>query len=795
MNFRKPLPVSRLKHACRRKDFPFSSTRTLDALQGILGQGRAEEAVQFAISMMAGGYNVYAVGRNGLGKRTMVLGYLARQENRSDVWDWCYVNDFENPRTPRFLQLTPGTATAFRKDMDTLLRRLQKLVPQAFDNDSYYERAEKLKNELADKQERALKRLANQAKKQGVLLTLQTPGGYRLVALNGDEPHTEETFARLSDAERKQAEDAVNRMEKKLRAVLRKLSEWEEQYTDMHQQLNEEVALGVTRHPIETLKKKYRESPAIQAWLDDVQTDILKHFDVFFEDDDESAALSQAALDNKLPRRYQVNVVASHDDAASAPPVVVEDNPTHANLFGYVENVTYKGTVYTDFTLIRPGALHRANGGYLLMDAAKVLEQPFVWDGLKRALRSRKLAVNTLEKELSLSATISLEPVPLPLDVKIILFGDRETYLLLRDYDPDFGELFKVVADFEDVISRTPETQLQYARFIASLVRDKNLLPMSRDAVMRVIEHSSRVAEHQNRLSLHAADIACLLRESDYWARQAGARMIAPDHVDKALASAEYRSSRIRDQIYDTIAEGTTILETEGERIGQINALSVLYTGDHEFGMPSKVTATCYHGSGEVIDIERDVKLAGALHAKGMMILSAYLASLLGQDGPIPLAASITFEQSYHPVDGDSATMAEFCALVSAIAEVPIRQSLAITGSMNQFGEAQPVGGVNQKIEGFFETCRLKGLSGEQGVIIPAKNVVNLMLKDEVVEACRLGLFHIYAVETVAEALELLTGLKTGTPNAKGRYGRTTLLGHAQQRILKQRTIMRQLSS
>ncbi|RMF18918.1 MAG: ATP-binding protein [Gammaproteobacteria bacterium] len=795
MSFRKPLTANRLKRVCLQKDFPFASTARLEPLDGILGQARAEEAVQFSISMMSSGYNVYAVGRNGLGKRTMVLSYLARQENRGDMWDWCYVNDFENPRTPRYLRLAPGTAQRFRKDMDALLRRLQKLIPQAFDNDSYYERAEKLKNELADKQEKALKRLARQAEKHGVQLTIQTPGGYRLVALNGEEPHTEESFAALDEEARQAAEANINLMEKKLRAVLRKLSQWEETYTDLHQQLNEEVALGVTRHPIESLKKKYRGSQPLQDWLDAVQADILKNFDVFFEDNEEQAALSQAALDTRLPRRYQVNVLAAQKPDETGVPIVVEDNPNYANLFGYVENVTYKGTVYTDFTLIRPGALHRANGGYLLMDAIKVLEQPFVWDGLKRALRSRKLAVNTLEKELSFSGTISLEPEPLPLDVKIILFGDRDTYLLLREHDPDFGELFKVVADFEDVISRTPEAQTLYARFIAALIKDKGLLPMSREAVMRVVEHSARVAEHQDRLSLHAADIAYLLRESDYWARQAGKKRIEGQFVEKALASAEYRSSRIRDQIYQSIEEGTTILETEGERIGQINALSVLFTGDHEFGMPSKVTATCYHGSGEVIDIERDVKLAGALHAKGMMILSAYLASLLGQDGPIPLSASITFEQSYHPVDGDSATMAECCALISAIAKVPLRQSLAITGSMNQFGEAQPVGGVNEKVEGFFETCRLKGLTGEQGVILPGKNVVNLMLKDEVVDACRAGLFHVYAVDNVLQALELLTGLRAGTPDARGRFGKTTLLGKAQQVVMHHRKLLRQSGS
>ncbi len=782
MKSAKALPLNRLYKPCFTKDLNFSSTRSLKPLEGILGQTRAQDAVQFAISMMDGGYNIYATGRNGLGKRTMIMRYLEKKRSDSVASDWCYVNNFDEVRSPKVLRLPAGVGMPLKKDMEQLLIRLQKAIPQAFDNESYYERSEQLKSELAQRQEKALARIANAAKKQQVSLTITTPGGYRLVATDGENPYDADTFSALPESRQQEFEDAINKLEKRLRIVLRRLSQWEQEYADNQQGLNEEVALAVSEHLIEALVKKYTQYPEIVAHLNNIQADILKNVEIFLEDGEEQAALAAATMDNKLPRRYQVNVMVHHEAAGHAP-IVVEDNPTYNNLFGAVENVTYKGTVFTDFTLIRPGALHRANGGYLLMDAIKVLEQPFVWDGIKRALRSGNLSINTLEKELTLSGTISLEPDPMPFEVKIVLFGDRDTYLLLQQYDPDFAELFKVVADFESEIERTPETQTLYARFITGLIRDKGLLHCDRKALMRIIEHSSRVAEDQTRLSLHAADIANLLRESNYWAKQVNAKQVHAEHVDKALDSAEFRSSRIRDKVFDSIRDGSTLLATEGDRVGQINALSVLHTGDHEFGVPSRVSATTAYGNGEVIDIERDVKLAGAIHSKGMMILSAYLASNFGKSEPIKLAASLTFEQSYNQVDGDSASMAEFCALISSISEVPIRQSLAITGSMNQFGEAQPVGGVNEKIEGFFETCCIKGLSGEQGVIIPAQNVSNLMLNQKVQDACKAGKFAIYSVETVGEALELLTGMRVGKSNDKGTYSKSTLFGKVQQRL------------
>ncbi|NMT63353.1 Lon protease family protein [Marinobacter orientalis] len=788
----KSLSLNQLYKACVLKDLPFKTTRQLEPLAEIVGQNRAQAAVRFALAMPHGGYNVYAVGRNGLGKRTMMLRYLEHHvDTDNQSHDWCYVANFEEPRVPRMLQLPSGRGTELKQDMEKLMGRLMKMIPQTFDSDSFLERAEKLKNEYVKKQEEELEKVAAQAKRKKVSLNITTPGGYRLVAMNGDEPHTAESFQALTEEQRDRFESDINKLEKKLRQALRKLADWEQEYAEDQQALNEETLEGISGHQIDELVEKYRDQPDVVAYFEAVRKDLSESLEIFLEDNEEQAAIAYASLDKKMPRRYLVNVLV-HQKTDEVP-VVVEDNPTYHNLFGYVESVTFKGTVFTDFSLIRPGSLHRANGGYLLMDAIKVLEQPFVWDGLKRALRSKSIQINSLERELTLSGTISLEPEAIPLEVKIVLFGDRETWMLLQDYDPEFAELFRVTADFENEMMRTDESQVLYAKFIASLVDEKKLLHCSNKAVARIIEHSARMAEHQDRLSLHAADIANLLRESDYWARQAGARLIQNAHVDQALESARYRSSRIRDQFHDSIRDGSTLVSTTGTCVGQVNALSVLSTGGFEFGLSNRITATCYYGDGGVMDIERDVKLGGNIHSKGVMILSSWLSAHFAITDPMHLSASLTFEQNYGEVDGDSASLAEMCALVSALSELPVRQDLAITGSVNQFGEVQPIGGVNEKVEGFYSTCKLIGeLTGTQGVIVPATNVQNLMLDQEVVQAVRDGKFIVHAVTRAEEAIALLLGKPAGKADKKGRYPRQSVFGMIQQRLEKMREHERQ---
>ncbi len=772
----KSLSSDKVYSACKLEDLPFSSTKSLEPLNEIVGQTRAQEAVRFAMTMPDSGYNIYAVGRNGLGKRTMMLRYLDNHiRGRGNTWDWCYVANFDEPRTPQVLRLPVGMGGSLKKDIEKLMLRLVKAIPAAFDNDSYFERSEKLKNEYAQLQENALEKIAKQALRKKVKLSITTPGGYRLTAMDGDETHTAESFDALSEAEQNRFEEVITKLEIKLRSTIRKIAAWEQEFVDKQQALNEEVVHGVSSHMIDALIEKYSSQKSVVSYLQELQKDIVASLDVFLEDREEQGALAYATLGKKLPRRYQVNVLVNHQDDHE--PVVVEENPNYHNLFGYVENVTYKGTVFTDYSLIRPGCLHRANGGYLLMDAVKVLEQPFVWDGLKRALRSGELQINSLEREVTLSGTISLEPDPIPLNIKIILFGDRETYLLLQHYDPEFKELFKVTADFENEMPRTRKSEMLYSKFISSLVHEKGFLHCDKKAIGRIIEYSSRLAEDQNKLSLHASDIANLLRESNFWAREQKSTMIRQLHVERALESDRHRNSRLRDQMFDTIRSGTTLLSVKGKVVGQINALSVLSTGGVEFGMPNRVTANCYFGDGDITDIEHDSKLGGNIHTKGVMILSSYLSTLFAKDQSMPLSASIAFEQSYGEVDGDSASLAELCALISSLGDAAIDQRFAMTGSVNQFGEVQPVGGVNEKIEGYFEACKILGFTGKQGVLLPASNVHNLMLDKEITKEVDKGRFHIYAVKHVDEALELLLGEHPGRKNRSGNYPDHSLFG------------------
>lgn len=758
------------------------STKELAPIDEIVGQERAQKAVEFAMSIKEKGYNIYAIGQNGLGKRTMILRYLNRhQHDESALFDWCYVANFEDIRTPRVLKLPCGVGSKLKQDIEKLMSKLINAMPLAFDNELYYSRADKLKNQLAAKQEAELEVITKDAKAKGISLTITTQGDYQFVAMNGEELHNEESFDALSKKEQEYFGETIDELEVKLRNMVRQLTEWEEAYTEKIKKLNDEVTLDVITHFIKQLKKDYSGYPAIKSYLTELQQDIVENADIFLEQSAEQGEVASASLDKKLPRRYKVNVLVSRK--SSEFPIVVEENPNYHTLFGYIETATFKGTVFTDFSLIRPGSLHKANGGVLLMDAQKVLEQPYVWDGLKRALRARQLSFTSLEKEVTLTGTVSLDPEPIPLDVKIILFGDYRTYQLLQHYDPEFSELFRVTADFEDEMKRDADSELQYARFISSVVNDNGMLHCDRKAIARIIEHSSRLAGDQTKISLHSANIANLLRESNYVAKQANSNMIRSSHVEEALANQELRISRLKDSVMESFINGTTLIHTDGVAVGQVNALSVLSTSEYMFGAPNRITATTCYGDGEVIDIERSVDLGGSIHSKGVMILTAYLSSVFGKTAKVPLSTTITFEQSYGGVDGDSASMAEFCAVVSAFSKQPNRQDIAITGSMNQFGESQPIGGVNEKIEGFFDVCTIKGRSDQQGVIIPRSNMHNLMLRPDIVKAVERGEFHIWAIDHVTEAIELFTGKPAGEPSDEGSYPIDTVFGIAQAKL------------
>ncbi|SHO57000.1 Lon protease family protein [Vibrio quintilis] len=776
------LQTEQLYHVARLEKLTSKSTKSLSPIDEIIGQERAQKAVEFAMSIQEKGYNIYAIGRNGLGKRTMILRYLNRhQHENGGLYDWCYVANFNETRTPKVMKLPRGIGGKLRHDIEKLIEKLVVAIPLAFDNELYISRAEQLKNQLTTKQQTELEQISKEAKARNINLTITPQGDYQFVALNGEELHTEETFEALTLKEQENFSQAIDDLEVKLRNMVRQLSEWEETYTEKIKKLNDEVTGEVLTHFIKQLKKDYSEYAPVKEYLTELKKDIIENVEIFLEESNEQGDMATASLDKKLPRRYKINVLVSHTDDHF--PIVVEENPNYHSLFGSIETATFKGTVFTDFSLIRPGSLHRANGGVLLMDAIKVLERPYVWDGLKRALRSRQLSLTSLEKEVTLTGAVSLDPEPIPLNVKIILFGDYRTYQLLAHYDPEFSELFRVTADFEDEMPRTPDSELQYARFISSFVHDNNMLHCDRKAIARIIEQSSRVAGDQNKLSLHSAHIANLLRESNFVARQANSNMIRVGHVNEALHNQELRVNRIQHNIMEGFLNGTMLIRTEGTAVGQVNALSVLSTSDHAFGMPNRITATTCYGDGEIIDIERNVDLGGSLHSKGVMILSAYLHSVLGKNAKVPLTTTITFEQSYGGVDGDSASMAEFCAIVSAFSKQPNYQNIAITGSMNQFGEAQPIGGLNEKIEGFFDVCKIKGRHPDQGVIIPKANVHNLMLREDIVTAVDKGEFHIWAIEHVTEAIEIFTGKPAGVATEDSSYPVNSIFGIAQAKL------------
>ena len=599
------------------------------------------------------------------------------------------------------------------------------------------------------------------------------------------EQHTEASFSQLTNAQKKIFETKISELEMKLRDIIRQLTAWEESYSDKMLRLDKETAETVLAHFSDPVKAQYAAIPEVISHLAAMHEDILNNLEIFLDDNEDDITLAYAALDKKMPRRYRINVLVSQQPDKL--PIVVEDSPNYHTIFGYIETATYKGTVFTDASLIRCGSLHRANGGVLMLDATKVLEQPFVWDGLKRALRSNKLSLSSLEREVSLSGTISLDPEAIPLAAKIILFGDYHTYQLLQQYDPEFRELFRVTADFEDVMPRTDIAEAHYAQFISSIVHDNHMLHCDRKAISRIIEYSSRQAEDQDKLSLHSLDIANLLREANYCAKLANATLIRRHHVEQALINKQQRNGRLQDLMQESFINGSNLLDIQSSVVGQINALSVVSTADQQFGIPDRITATIAFGEGEIFDIEHKVKLGGRIHSKGVLILSAYLASVFGRVAKIPLTTSLTFEQSYGGVEGDSASMAECCAIVSAYSQLPLRQDIAITGSMDQFGHAQPIGGVNEKIEGFYDICQHKGAQSSQGVIIPHSNVHNLMLREDIVAAVAKGEFNIWAVQHVEDAISLLLNKAPGTIDKAGEYSKESVFAIAQQHLNKLR--------
>lgn len=788
------LAVESLYHHCNLSGVPFDTTAELEAKEEHLGQQRAMDALKFGIGIKHDGYNLFVLGSTGLGKNTTVKKLLAKESVTAETPpDWCYINNFSQPHKPLMLKLPAGHGLMLKRDMLQLIEDLLVAIPAAFESDEYRTRAQAIQEEYKQKEMMAFKELSETADKSNITL-LRTPGGYTLGPMKDGKVLSPDEFDKLDKAEQDEIKRVINEIEKELIETIHKVPLWYKESRNKAKQLNREVSEVVVNQSIAELTVKYAELPEVINYLDAVKQDIINSVNDFrkFGTEMESGENHQIIL--SAFTKYQVNVLVDNNQTNGAP-VIFEDNPTYLNLIGRVEHIAQYGTLITDFTLIKSGALHRANGGYLVLDARKVLMSPFSWEGLKRAIHAHEITIEGLEKMLSLASTTSLQPEPVPINVKIVLTGSRMLYYLLKEYDPEFGLLFKVAADFSEDIDRNAENSELYARLVAGLQQENELVPFNKNAVQRIIEHCSRVVEDSEKLSLHMGGLLDLLREGDYWAKQDDREIISEHDIQKAIDSRKYRLDQIHQRVHEQVIRGDYLLDTSGEKVAQINGLSVIQLGDYSFGRPSRITATARLGQGKVIDIEREVKLGGAIHSKGVLILSSYLANRYAKDQPISLSASLVFEQSYGYVEGDSASAAELCALLSALSDVAIRQNFSVTGSVNQYGEIQTIGGVNEKVEGFFDICNSRGLSGDQGVIIPHTNVKHLMLNEDVRDAVKQNKFAVYSVKTIDEMMRLLTGKDAGVKDDKGQYPEGSINYLVQKRIDQLNSLHKTFSS
>jgi len=784
------LAPSELRSACDPARFDFDTTAELEDLGEALGQRRAADAIRFGIGIRREGYNLFAMGPEGVGRRTIVRSFLEQQAPAREVPpDWCYVFNFETPHKPRALQLPAGQAPKFKRSMERLVDDLRAGIPAAFETDQYRSRRQEIESTFSEHQEQAFGAIGERAKEQGIAL-LRTPGGFGFAPMRKDAVMSPQEFHELPAAEQKRLEDAIEVLQQELEGVIHEVPKWRREAQHKLRELNRAVTQTAVNSLIEELKAEYEALPQVRKYLADVQEDVLDHAEFFQQPKDGEQPtvfgfpVLQGEASEQPLRRYAVNMLIGHEDAKGAP-IVYEDNPTHDNLSGRIEHIAQMGTLVTDFTLIKAGALHRANGGYLVLDALRLLTQPFAWEALKRALRSREIRTQSLGQVLSLVSTVSLEPEPIPLDLKVVLVGQRMLYYLLHAYDPEFGELFKVAVDFEEDMARDAQSDLLYARVVATIARREKLRPLARAAVARVIEYGSRDAGDADKLSVQMRGLADLLRESDYWAGAAGRETVAAEDVQRALDAQEDRSGRIRARLQEEILRGRLLIDTSGARSGQVNALAVVQLGGFSFGVPHRVTARTRLGGGRVVDIERESELGGPIHSKGVLILSGFVSGRYATGKPLSLAASLVFEQSYGGVEGDSASSAELYALLSALADAPVKQSLAVTGSVNQHGDVQAIGEVNHKIEGFFDVCAARGLNGEQGVLIPASNTRNLMLRHDVVEAVAAGKFHVFPIASIDQGIEILTGIPAGERDARGQFPPQTINYRVEQRLLE----------
>ncbi|MBI2954176.1 MAG: AAA family ATPase [Chloroflexi bacterium] len=782
------VPVEKLRWTCNPDQFDFEHTQVLVPLQDFIGQDRAVKAIEFGLSIRRPGYNIFVTGLTGTGKMSAIKSYLQKTvEARGAMFtddqpddqpdDWCYVQSFSDPDRPQALSLPRGKGKVLRAQIRDLLGILKSEIAKAFSAEEYQAQNKQVLEEGQRRQQEIFQTLEREAAQEGFVLQISQMG-VALVPIVQGKPASQNDFLALPEEIRSNIEERRSNFMQKVEEAFHRAHLLEKETAQRIKELDEKVGEFTIARPFEALKSVYRDHPAVQAYLDDLRKFTLQSIERFRQQEGQRPPVESLNLEAVKERdaflAFEVNVFVDNSGTAG-PPIVIESNPTYGNVFGKMERRAFMGAYFTDHTMIKPGALSLANGGYLVLNARDALTSPGVWEGLKRVIRNKELRLEDPLDQLTFVAPAGLRPQPMPIDVKVIMVGDSKTYDLLSAYDEDFWEIFKVKADFNFEIDRTAANVGAYAAFICGCCESEGLKHFDRSGVAAIVEHGSRLVEDQTRLSSRFGQLKDLLIEADYWAGKDGSSTVKAEHVRKAIAEKLYRSNLAEERLQDMIADGTIMVDVEGAVVGQVNGLAVYSLGDISFGKPSRITAKTFMGRGGVINIEREAQLSGKTHDKGILILGGYLGYKYAQDRPLSVSASLCFEQSYSGVDGDSASSTELYAILSSLSGIPIKQSFAVTGSVNQHGEIQPIGGVNFKIEGFFDVCKAKGLTGEQGVIVPHQNVRNLMLREDVVEAVAQGKFRIFSVKTIDEGIELLMGVKAGVRGEDGQYPEGTV--------------------
>jgi len=770
------LSPSKLKFKFDHKKLNCRSTKELVPLEGIIGQDRAVRALEFGLNIENGGFNIFVAGYSGTGRMTGVKNFVEELAKGKPVpSDWVYVNNFKNSYEPKAVKLPSGRGKVFADDMDDFIGSIRELLPKTFSSKDYAEKKESITRGIEEQKNRLLQHLRKKAHQQGFALKTTQIGLFVVPAIDG-KPMTEDQYLSLSQKQKDEIQYKKTGVNKTLQDTVKKVRDLDRKISNEVKKLNHKVTLYSIERFVSDIKEKYKDNHDIQEYIEEVEKDILKNIKNFLP-----TKSAKGTIPNMFPwmkelpfKKYEVNVLVDNSELKGAP-VIIEQNPTYQNLFGRIEKEAQFGVLSTDFTMIHSGSLHNANNGFIVIPVEDLFKNIFSWDSLKMSLRDKKITIEDAGEKLGFISTKSLKPEPIPLNIKIVLIGIPYHYNVLYKADSEFKKHFKVKADYDLVMKRDSLNIKNYTRFICTLCMKENLNHLRSSAVTKILEYGARLAGDQNKISTRFSEISNIITEADYYAKANGSSFIEEEHIIMAIEEKYYRSNLIQEKIREMMKDGTMLIDTTGSVIGQVNGLSVLSLGDYSFGRPSRVTVTIGMGKAGIIDIERETKMGGPIHTKGVLILSGYLTEKYAVDRPLNISARIVFEQSYGGIEGDSASSAELYAMLSALSGIPISQDLAVTGSVNQKGEVQAIGGVNEKIEGFFEVCKMRGLNRKQGVLIPHSNIKNLMLKDEVIKEVESGNFSIYGIKSIDEGIEVLTNKKSGKRGKTGKFPKDTI--------------------